>query len=226
MVYIKNFIHVLYEDHSFSIVGLMWQIVCFPQDQFNFHSWVTAKFSRDITGLHTLNCYIRKQILYFARLIDEQRKFLQTANRLIYASVEAVTLAETIVMQINIYNAKYCTNLNERSVTDACCSVPANSSVNDLAQKHYSKGSRSQVMLLKMSMTRCCETARLSMRSFNYPIKLLVFPLQNILLGHADFRRHDWITKCVEPSFTHEIHTNSPCLLLGNLFKYAVFCRK
>ena len=42
-----------------------------------------------------------------------------------------------------------------------------------------------QVMLLKMSMTRCCETARLSMRSFNYPIKLLVFPLQNILLGHA-----------------------------------------
>ena len=52
MVYIKNFMHVLYEDHSFSIVGLMWQIVCFPQDQFNFHSWVTAKFSRDITGLH------------------------------------------------------------------------------------------------------------------------------------------------------------------------------
>ena len=56
MVYIKNFMHVLYEDHSFSIVGLMWQIVCFPQDQFNFHSWVTAKFPRDITGLHTLNC--------------------------------------------------------------------------------------------------------------------------------------------------------------------------
>ena len=74
MVYIKNFMHVLYEDHSFSIVGLMWQNVCFPQDQFNFHSWVTAKFFRDITRLHTLNCYIRKQILYFARLIDEQRK--------------------------------------------------------------------------------------------------------------------------------------------------------
>ena len=53
MVYIKNLMHVLYEDHSFSIVGLIWQIVCFPQDQFNFHSWVTAKFSRDITGLHT-----------------------------------------------------------------------------------------------------------------------------------------------------------------------------
>ena len=101
MVYIKNPMHVLYEDHSFSIVGLIWQIVCFPQDQFNFHSWVTAKFSRDITGLHTLNCYIRKQILYFARLIDEQRK-VSSANRLIYASVEAVTLAETIVMQILI----------------------------------------------------------------------------------------------------------------------------
>ena len=74
MLYIKNLMHVLYEDHSFSIVGLICQIVCFPQDQFNFHSWVTAKFSRDITGLHTLNCYMRKQILYFARLIDEQRK--------------------------------------------------------------------------------------------------------------------------------------------------------
>ena len=112
MVYIKNFMHVLYEDHSFSIVGLMWQIVCFPQYQFNFHSWVTAKFSRDITGLHTLNCYIRKQILYFARLIDEQRKFLQTANRLIYASVEAVTLAETIVMQINTMRNTVLTLMN------------------------------------------------------------------------------------------------------------------
>ena len=112
MVYIKNFMHVLHEDHSFSIVGLMWQIVCFPQYQFNFHSWVTAKFSRDITGLHTLNCYIRKQILYFARLIDEQRKFLQTANRLIYASVEAVTLAETIVMQINTMRNTVLTLMN------------------------------------------------------------------------------------------------------------------
>ena len=41
-------------------------------------------------------------------------------------------------------------------------------------------------MPLKMSMTRCCETARLSMRNSDYPIKLLVFPLINILLGHAD----------------------------------------
>ena len=41
----------------------------------NFHS-----FSRDITGLYTVNCYIRKQILYFARQIDEQRK-VSSANR-------------------------------------------------------------------------------------------------------------------------------------------------
>ena len=111
MVYIKNPMHVLYAwDHSLSIVhGLIWQI--FPQDQFNFHSWVTAKFSRDITGLHTLNCYIRKQILYFARLIDEQRK-VSSANRIIYASVEAVTLAETIVMQINTMRNTVLTLMN------------------------------------------------------------------------------------------------------------------
>ena len=65
------------------------------------YSWVTAKISRDITGFYAVNCYIRKQILYFARLIiDEQRK-VSSANRLIYASMEAVTFAETIVMQIN-----------------------------------------------------------------------------------------------------------------------------
>ena len=46
MVYIKNLMHVLYEGHLFSIVGLIWQIVCFPQDQFNFHSWVTTKIFR------------------------------------------------------------------------------------------------------------------------------------------------------------------------------------
>ena len=65
------------------------------------YSWATAKFSRDITGFYAVNCYIRKQILYFARLIiDEQRK-VSSANRLIYASMEAAQLAETIVMQIN-----------------------------------------------------------------------------------------------------------------------------
>ena len=52
-----------------------------------------------------LDCFrrpcIRKQILYFARrIIDEQRK-VSSANHLIYASIEAITLAETIVMQIN-----------------------------------------------------------------------------------------------------------------------------
>ena len=46
-----------------------------------------------------MNCYIRKQILYFARQIDEQRK-VSSANRF-SASVEAVALAETIVTQIN-----------------------------------------------------------------------------------------------------------------------------
>ena len=38
----------------------------------NFHS-----FSRDITGLYTVNCYIRKQILYFARQIEGRERFLQ-----------------------------------------------------------------------------------------------------------------------------------------------------
>ena len=44
------------------------------------HSWAATKFSRDIAGLYAVNCYIRKQILYFARLIiDEQRK-VSSAN--------------------------------------------------------------------------------------------------------------------------------------------------
>ena len=46
----------------------------------NFHSWVTAKFSRDTTGLYTVNCYIREQILYFARQID-QRRNVSSTNR-------------------------------------------------------------------------------------------------------------------------------------------------
>ena len=72
----------------------------FPTGSINY-SWVTAKLSRDITGFYAVNCYIRKQILYFPRLIiDEQRK-VSLENRLIYASMEAVTLAETIVMQMN-----------------------------------------------------------------------------------------------------------------------------
>ena len=41
----------------------------------NFHS-----FSRHITGLYAVNRYLRKQILYFARQIDEQRK-VSSANR-------------------------------------------------------------------------------------------------------------------------------------------------
>ena len=44
----------------------------------NFHSWVTAKFSCDITWLYTVNYYIRKQILYSARQIDQQRKVSST----------------------------------------------------------------------------------------------------------------------------------------------------
>ena len=112
MVYIKNFMHVLYEDHSFSIVGLMWQIVCFPQDQFNFHSWVTAKFSRDITGLHTLNCYIRKQILYFARLIDERRKVSSDSKSLNICFGRSRHVAETIVMQMNTIRNTILTLMN------------------------------------------------------------------------------------------------------------------
>ena len=50
----------------------------FPTGSINFHSLITAKFSRDITGLYTVNCYIQKQILYFARQIDERRKVSST----------------------------------------------------------------------------------------------------------------------------------------------------
>ena len=63
--------HILYE--YFDMPNFM-----FPAGSINFHSWVTAKFSRDITGLYTVNCYIRKQILYFVRQIDEQRKVSST----------------------------------------------------------------------------------------------------------------------------------------------------
>lgn len=79
-------------------MGFICQIVCFPQDQLTSILGLLQNF--DITGLYTVNCYIRQQILYFARQIEKQRK-VSSANRLIYASVEAVTLAETIVTQIN-----------------------------------------------------------------------------------------------------------------------------
>ena len=71
----------------------------------NFHS-----FSRDITGIYTVNCYIRKQILYFARHTNEQRN-VSSANRQ-SASVEAVTLAETIVTQINTMQNTLLTLMN------------------------------------------------------------------------------------------------------------------
>jgi hypothetical protein len=37
--------------------------------------------------------------------------------------------------------------------------------------------SKAQVMLWKMSITRCCKTVRLSMHSCHYPIRLPVFLL-------------------------------------------------
>ena len=56
--------------------------------------------------------YIGKQISYIcARQIDEQRK-VSSENRLISASVQAVTLGETIVMQINTMRNTVLTLMN------------------------------------------------------------------------------------------------------------------
>ena len=69
-VCIKNYMHYKYINFQLWVCTAL-----FLTESINFHS-----FSRDITGLYTMNCYIRKQILYFAPQIDEQRK-VSSANR-------------------------------------------------------------------------------------------------------------------------------------------------
>ena len=71
----------------------------------NFHS-----FSRDITGLYTVNCYKEsKSYNLLVRLTNRERFLQQIANS---ASVEAVTLAETIVTQINTMQNTLLTFMN------------------------------------------------------------------------------------------------------------------
>ena len=152
----------LYVSHRINLTSILGLLQNFPVILLGYIHWTVI--------------YESKSYILLAWSIDEQRK-VSSDSKSLNICFGRSRHACWNYCNANEYNAKYCTNLNERSVTVACCSIPANSSVNDLAQKLCSKGSRSQVMLLKISMTRCCETARLSMRSFNYPIKLLVFPL-------------------------------------------------
>lgn len=88
---------------------------------------------------------------------------------MISALVRAITLAEVIAMQINTMQNTIRTQTERLYIL-------------------YIKG---QVMPLKMIMTRCCEMVYLSTHSSDYPINLLAFLLENILLSHADFRGHD-----------------------------------
>ena len=86
------------------------------------------------------------------------------------------------------------------------------SSVNYLEQKHgvIKKASRFQVMLLKMSMTRCCETSRLTMRRliiqsnclyFHYKIYYLV-----MLISEGMTRARNAWAQALHTQFTRIRH--------------------
>ena len=100
-----------------------------------------------------------------------------------------------------------------------------NSSVKDLARKHCSKGSRLSSHALENEHARCCETARLSVRSNHYPIKLLVFHYEIyylvMLISEGMTRSRNARSQALRTKFTR-----IGFFLLGNVFKYAVFCRK
>jgi hypothetical protein len=145
---------------------------------------------------------------------------------IISASVEAVTLLEAVKLMVKFKliqcEITYLDQLTpERSIGLIWAWIILNR-----------KTTKAQVMLWKMSMTRCCKTARLSMRSCHYPIRL---PLSNQIASNSTIKyitwscwfQRAWLDREMRGTCcTHEIHTNLPCLLLGNLCKWAIFCRK